>query len=105
MDRCGEWWLAAAPAGLRGLHRLHGKGKIAAYEVWNEQNYAVETGGAVNLDDPAAPYLPVLKAGYQTPKAVDPKITVVFGGMTPTSTVNVGIAIDEVQYLQKMYQR
>ena len=108
-------WTGAANGGLPpnpqdfadfiGFMANRYKGKIAAYEVWNEQNYAVETGGAVNLDDPAAPYLPVLKAGYQTLKAVDPKITVVFGGMTPTSTVNAGVAIDEVQYLQKMYRQ
>jgi hypothetical protein len=108
-------WTGAANGGLPpnpqdfadfiGFMANRYKGKIAAYEIWNEQNYAVETGGSVNLNDPAAPYLPVLKAGYQTLKAVDPKITVVFGGMTPTSTVNAGIAIDEVQYLQKMYQQ
>ncbi len=108
-------WTGAANGGLPpnpqdfadfiGFLANHYKGKIAAYEIWNEENYAVETGGAVNLNDPAAPYLPVLKAGYQTLKAVDPKITVVFGGMTPTSTVDAGVAIDEVQYLQKMYQQ
>src|SRR5205823_4299741 len=32
------------------------KGKVAAYEVWNEQNYAVETGGQVNV----AAYIPIL---------------------------------------------
>jgi hypothetical protein len=108
-------WTGAANGGLPpnpqdfadfiGFMANRYKGKIAAYEIWNEENYAVETGGSVNLNDPAAPYLPVLKAGYQTLKAVDPKITVVFGGMTPTSTVNAGVAIDEVQYLQKMYQQ
>ncbi len=77
------------------------KGKIAAYEVWNEQNYAVETGGQVNV----GAYIPILKAGYQALKASDPNITVVFGGMTPTGvTGHPEIALDEVQYLQQIYQ-
>jgi len=76
------------------------KGKIAAYEVWNEQNYAVETGGQVNV----GAYIPILKAGYQTLKASDPNITVVFGGMTPTGvTGHPEIALDDVQYLQQIY--
>ena len=77
------------------------KGKIQAYEVWNEENYAVETGGQVNV----GAYIPVLKAGYQALKASDPNITVVFGGMTPTGvTGHPEIALDETQYLQQIYQ-
>jgi hypothetical protein len=76
------------------------KGKVQAYEVWNEQNYAVETGGQVNV----AAYIPILKAGYQALKASDPNITVVFGGMTPTGvTGHPEVALDEVQYLQQIY--
>jgi hypothetical protein len=78
------------------------KGKIQAYEVWNEENYAVETGGQVNV----GAYPPILKAGYQALKASDPNITVVFGGMTPTGvTGHPEIALDEVQYLQQLYQQ
>ncbi len=77
------------------------KGKVAAYEIWNEQNYAVETGGQVNV----GAYIPILKAGYQTLKASDPNITVVFGGMTPTGvTGHPEVALDDVQYLQQIYQ-
>jgi polysaccharide biosynthesis protein PslG len=76
------------------------KGKVQAYEVWNEENYAVETGGQVNV----GAYIPLLKAGYQALKASDPNITVVFGGMTPTGvTGHPEIALDEVQYLQQIY--
>ncbi len=56
------------------------RGKVAAYEIWNEENYAVETGGNVNV----GAYPPVLKAAYQALKARDQNITVVLGGMTPT---------------------
>ncbi len=76
------------------------KGKVQAYEVWNEQNYAKETGGQVNV----GAYIPILKAGYQALKASDPNITVVFGGMTPTGvTGHPEIALDDVQYLQQIY--
>ncbi len=78
----------------------HYRGKVAAYEVWNEQNLALETGGQVNV----GAYLPILKAGYQAAKASDPNITVVFGGMTPTGvTGHPEIALDETQYLQQFY--
>jgi len=76
------------------------KGKVAAYEVWNEENYAKETGGQVNV----GAYIPILKAGYQALKASDPNITVVFGGQTPTGvTGHPEIALDDVQYLQQIY--
>ena len=83
------------------------KGKVQAYEIWNEENYAVETGGNLNHDDPGGAYLPILKAGYQTLKASDPNITVVFGGMTPTGVTGQrpAVAINEVHYLQLMYQK
>jgi polysaccharide biosynthesis protein PslG len=82
------------------------KGKVQAYEIWNEENYAVETGGNLNHDDPGGAYLPILKAGYQTLKASDPNITVVFGGMTPTGVPDSDPrAINEVHYLQLMYQK
>jgi len=75
------------------------KGKVAAYEVWNEENYAVETGGSVNV----GAYPAVLKAAYQALKARDPNITVVLGGMTPTATSDPTVALNEVQYLQQLY--
>jgi hypothetical protein len=118
---CSPDWAGAAGglprnpqdlADLLGFMANRYKGKVAAYEIWNEENYAVETGGNINLDDPGAAYLPALKASYQALKASDPNITVVFGGMTPTGvnrnpppdTHSSNIAIDEVVYLQKMYQ-
>ncbi len=75
------------------------KGKVQAYEIWNEQNYAVETGGKVNV----AAYPPVLKAGFQAVKKTDPKAVVVFGGMTPTGVNDPSIALNEVDYLRQIY--
>ncbi len=75
------------------------KGKVQAYEIWNEQNYAVETGGKVNV----AAYLPVLKAGFQAVKKTDPKAVVVFGGLTPTGVNDPSIALNDVEYLRQIY--
>jgi hypothetical protein len=75
------------------------KGKVQAYEIWNEENYAVETGGTVNV----GAYIPVLKAGYQTVKKADPKAVVVFGGLTPTGVNDPSIALNDVEYLRQIY--
>ncbi len=74
-------------------------GKVQAYEIWNEENYAVETGGKVNV----AAYLPVLKAGFQAVKKSDPKAVVVFGGLTPTGVNDPAIALNDVEYLRQIY--
>ncbi len=74
-------------------------GRVQAYEIWNEENYAVETGGRVNV----AAYLPVLKAGYRAVKEADPTAVVVFGGLTPTGITNPAIALNDVDYLRQIY--
>jgi len=75
------------------------KGRVQAYEIWNEENYAVETGGTVNV----AAYLPILRAGYQAVKATDPAAVVVFGGLTPTGINDPSIALNDVAYLRQIY--
>ncbi len=75
------------------------KGRVQAYEIWNEQNYAYETGGKVNV----AAYIPVLRAGYQTVKRNDPAAVVVFGGLTPTGVDDAGIALNDEAYLRQIY--
>ena len=75
------------------------KGKVQAYEIWNEENYAVETGGRVNV----AAYIPVLKAGYQAVKEADPTAVVVVGGLTPTGISDPAIALNDVEYLRQIY--
>ena len=75
------------------------KGRVQAYEIWNEQNYAYETGGKVN----AAAYIPILRAGYQTVKRNDPAAVVVFGGLTPTGVDDPSIALNDEAYLRQIY--
>ncbi len=77
----------------------HFDGRIDAYEIWNEQNLAFETGGYVDLPH----YVEVLKAGHTAIKSADPDAIVVFGGLTPTGITDPTIAIDDVTYLQEFY--
>ncbi|MFQ6014914.1 MAG: glycosyl hydrolase family 18 protein [Anaerolineae bacterium] len=76
------------------------KGKVQAYEVWNEQNLWYEWGGEP-LD--ARRYVELLKVSYNAIKAADPNAIVVSGALTPAGDVP-GKAIDDITYLEQMYQ-
>ncbi|HEX3721917.1 MAG TPA: hypothetical protein VHV31_03955 [Nitrolancea sp.] len=75
------------------------KGKIGAWEIWNEENLASEMGGQVRLQD----YANLLQAGYNGVKLADPEAIVVFGGLTPTGVNDPKIAINDLTYLQEFY--
>jgi hypothetical protein len=76
------------------------RGKVQAYELWNEENLSREAGtGNVN---PAA-YLPLLKAGYTGVKAGDSSAMALLGGLSPTGTNSPGEAMDDLAYLQGLY--
>ena len=55
------------PASCTSIAKRY-KGKVAAYEIWNEQNYAAESGGLVNLGQ----YVDLLQVGYSAVKYADP---------------------------------
>ncbi|MCC6629838.1 MAG: beta-galactosidase [Chloroflexi bacterium] len=76
------------------------KGKVSAYEVWNEQNLGHETAGKVD----AKAYVDLLRVVYPAIKQADPKAGVIFGGLTPTGVNNPAEAIDDVVYLEQCYQ-
>ncbi len=77
------------------------RGRVQAYEVWNEENYAVENGGYV-----AGPgrYVELLKVAYTRIKEADPNAIVVCGALTPTGVNNPYIAIDDLSYLRQMFE-
>ncbi len=75
------------------------KNRIQAYEIWNEQNYAVENDGYVQ--DPGR-YVELLKVAYTRIKAADPLAIVLFGPLTPTGVEDPTIAIDDIIYLQQV---
>ena len=77
-------------------------GRVQAYEIWNETNFAREWGV---LDEGAyRAYGELLKAGYEGVKGVDPDATVVFGAPTPTGVADPNIAMDDALYLERVYE-
>ncbi len=77
------------------------KGKVQAYEVWNEQNMAYEwKGEGVN----AGRYIELLRITYPRIKAADPDAVVVAGALTPTGVNDPNIAVDDRLYLRQMYE-
>ena len=91
----------AAPYGAL-MQQLAGRygSKVQAWEIWNEENLASETGGQVDVGR----YVNLLKAGYNGVKAGNGNAVVLFGGLTPTGVNDSSIAIDDVQYLRQAYQ-
>ena len=75
-------------------------GKVKAIEVWNEQNLHYEWGNEPL--DPAR-YMDLLKRSYQAIKAACPQMIVISGALTPAGNVG-NLAIDDMQYLEGMYQ-
>ena len=75
------------------------KGRVQAWEIWNEENLASEMGGTVRPKD----YIELLKAGSAGVREGDPDAKVVFGGLTPNGVNDPSIAIDDVQYLRLVY--
>jgi hypothetical protein len=74
------------------------RGRVAAVEIWNEENHGGETGGRV---DPAH-YARMLKASYAGAKAGDPNVIVVMGGLAPTGVVDYTKAVDDTVYLDAL---
>ncbi len=77
------------------------RGRIQAYEIWNEQNYAVENDGYV---EGAGRYVELLKVAYTRIKAADPLAMVLFGPLTPTGTNDPSLAVDDITYLREAYE-
>ena len=78
---------------------LRYRGRIAAYQVWNEPNLAREWGGAVPN---AAEYVELLKLCYQGIKTADPEAIVISAGLAPTGT-EPPIAVPDERFLREMY--
>jgi hypothetical protein len=76
------------------------RGKVQAYEIWNEENLSRETG-AGNVDP--SHYLPILAAGSAGVRAGDPNAIILLGAPSPTGANTPGQSIDDVQYLNQLY--
>ncbi len=75
------------------------KGRIAAYQVWNEPNLSREWGEKV--PDPAE-YTELLKVCYAAIKAADPAAIVISAGLAPTGT-DTAAAMPDTKFLEGMY--
>ncbi|MEW5956457.1 MAG: cellulase family glycosylhydrolase [Chloroflexota bacterium] len=75
------------------------KGRVAAYEIWNEPNLYYEWG---NLPPDPARYTQMLKAAYTAVKQVDPEALVISGGLATTGNGSLTAAGD-LAFLQGMY--
>lgn len=76
------------------------KGKVAAYQVWNEPNLAREWGG--NPPDPVQ-YVEMLRQCYLSIKAADPAALVISAGLSPTGN-GLPEAISHSEFLEAMYK-
>ncbi len=75
------------------------KGRIHAYQVWNEPNLAREWG---NKPPNAQEYTQMLKKAYQVIKQIDPNAIVVSAGLAPTTELSQR-AVPDTQFIQAMY--
>lgn len=76
------------------------RGRVQAYQVWNEPNLAREWGGFP--PDPGG-YVDLLRACYIGIKTADPDALVVSAGLSPTGN-GLPDAIPDIEYLIAMYE-
>ncbi len=76
------------------------KGRVAAYEIWNEPNLNYEWG---NQDPDPVAYTEMLKTAYRAVKAVDPEALVISGGLATTGGGSA-TAYGDLAFLEEMYQ-
>lgn len=76
------------------------KGKIEAYQIWNEPNLAREW-----CDQPPDPvaYAEMLRVAYAAIKAADPRALVISAGLSPTGT-RPPQAMPDDEYLDALYR-
>lgn len=75
------------------------KGRVRAYQIWNEPNLAREwCGRPPNPEE----FVQLLRASYQTIKAIDPDALVISGGLTPTSA-DFDQAMPDMKFFARMY--
>ena len=76
------------------------KGKVQAYEIWNEENLAAENGGRVASADL---YMDMLVGASQAIRANDPSALIISGPPSSTETNRSDIAISDVTFVRQMF--
>ena len=77
-------------------------GQLHAIEVWNEPNLAREWGNAPINEAQAGDYVRLMKTAYEAAKAIDPSVTIISAGLSPTGWSDDTARPDD-QYLEWMY--
>ena len=77
------------------------RGRIAAYQIWNEPNLSREWGGR---PPDAAAYVELLAACSQAIRQADPDAVLISAGLAPTGN-NDSAAVPDDVYLDRMYRR
>jgi Tol biopolymer transport system component/GH35 family endo-1,4-beta-xylanase len=77
------------------------RGRVAAYEIWNEPNLDYEWGH--RLPNPAE-YTALLKTAYTAIKAEDPLALVITAGLAPTGEGNPPAVLRGLAFIEGMYQ-
>ncbi|NOZ70430.1 MAG: cellulase family glycosylhydrolase [Chloroflexi bacterium] len=99
-------WMGAPPenadlfAEFVGTMAQRYRGRIQAYQIWNEPNLAREWGD--KPPDPAG-YVQLLGKAYRAIKAQDPNAIVITAGMAPT-TADIDIAMYDTKFYTQMYE-
>ncbi|MBN1135289.1 MAG: beta-galactosidase [Anaerolineae bacterium] len=75
------------------------KGRIAAYQIWNEPNLAREWGGQAPSP---VDYTRLLKTGFEAIKRGDEAAYIITAGMAPT-TRNDKVAMPDTAFIKQMY--
>ncbi|MFN0074408.1 MAG: hypothetical protein ACKVVP_23245 [Chloroflexota bacterium] len=78
-------------------------GRVHAVQIWNEPNLTRDWGEKQIDKKAAGEYAYLLKETYRSIKQVDPNITVVTAGLSPTATTDGTAAPDDV-YLEWLFQ-
>jgi hypothetical protein len=77
-------------------------GTVDAIEIWNEVNLTREWGDQPINQQQAADYVRLLTLAYRAAHAVNPTITIVTAGLSPTG-VHATDAWDDTEYLQWLF--
>jgi LysM repeat protein len=75
------------------------KGRIHAYQIWNEPNLQREWG---NKSPSPADYTKMLKQAYRAIKGVDPSAWVITAGLAPTTRWDK-VAMPDTEFVKGMY--
>jgi hypothetical protein len=78
----------------------HFRGRVDAWQIWNEPNLIDENNGRI---DPHG-FLALLRVAYPAVKQADPNALVVFPGLAPTSLMYDDWALDDDWYLQALLE-